>query len=81
MKRNQVRYIAILVLALGLSFAFGQVPKPPNGDGNAPDSGNTVVGGGAPIGGGLLILISAAAAYGYMQYRKKPKYTITEEID
>ena len=81
MKKNILRLFIVLYLIMGLSYSYGQVPKPPNGDGNAPDANNTPVGGGAPIGGGLVILVSVALAYGYVRYaKKKPEYTVEEEV-
>jgi len=79
--QNIKKYIGIIVLVLMVSFAYSQTPPPPNNGGSSPGGGNTPVGGGAPVGGGVLILLSAAAAYGYMQYRKNLKYTISEEIE
>lgn len=78
--KNTIKYLGILVLVIGLSVAYGQTPPPPN-NGTTGSGGTTPVGGGAPVGGGLLILLTAASAYGYLQYRKKPKYIITEKME
>ncbi len=45
-------------------FMNAQVPPNPNGNGAAPDGGNTPVGGGAYIGGGVGILLVLGAGYG-----------------
>lgn len=78
--KNIVKYFGILVLVIGMSVAFGQTPPPPN-NGTTDSGGGTPVGGGAPVGGGILILISAASAYGFLQLRKKPKYIISEWME
>jgi len=56
---------------------ISQTPPPPNGGENPtePGSGNTPVGGGAPIGSGLVILMTLGAAYGgkkVWDFRNKP---------
>ena len=55
--------ITINLITINLS---AQTPPPPNGGENPtdPGSGNTPVGGGAPVGSGVVILIAIGAAYG-----------------
>jgi len=54
-------FLVICAVAL-----ISQTPPPPNGGENPtePGSGNTPVGGGAPIAGGIEILLVLGAAYG-----------------
>jgi hypothetical protein len=64
MKRN-LKILAIsafLVIAPLLMFA--QAPPHPNNGGTAPGTGNTPVGGSAPLDDGVFILASLAIAYG-----------------
>ena len=49
---------------------FSQTPPPPN-NGESGTSGDTPVGGGAPIHGGIFILLAAGSAYAYRKYRTK----------
>ena len=54
---------AVFIFAIGALSA--QTPPPPNGNGGDPtSSGNTPVGGGAPIGSGVAILLVLGAGYG-----------------
>jgi hypothetical protein len=71
-KAIQFLLIAGLILTLPLIFN-GQPPAPPHPNGGSgPGSGNTVVGGAAPIDGGLSILLLLGAAYGSRKiYRMK----------
>ena len=64
--------ISGLILALPLMFK-GQPPQPPHpNNGGSPGSGNTEVGGAAPIDGGLTFLLLLGAAYGSRKiYRMK----------
>jgi len=72
--KNIKNYIGIIVFVLAVSTAYSQTPPPNNG--TTSSGGTTPVGGGAPVEGGLLILISIATAYAYMQYRKRPANTV-----
>lgn len=70
--------IYTLLIGLMLTFtvsAFSQdPPPPPNGGLNPVSSGNTPVGGSAPIADGLGILLALGAAYGIKkvyQFNKK----------
>jgi len=64
--------ISGLIMTLPL-LSLSQPPEPPHPNGGAgPDSGNTQVGGAAPIDGGLGILLLLGAAYGSRKiYRMK----------
>jgi hypothetical protein len=65
MKKKILIPLFMLAMAFSVS-AFAQPgdPPPPNGGGDPTQSGNTPVGGCAPIDGGLGILLLAGAAYG-----------------
>lgn len=62
--KNTIFKLSAIVAMVFLSFGlFSQTPPHPNG-GGGPGSGNTPVGGAAPIDGGLAMLIIMGAAYG-----------------
>ena len=63
-KRISIAAAFIIFTAL----AFAQTAPPPNG-GNTTGGGTTPVGGGAPIADGIIMLVSAALAYGLHKYK------------
>jgi hypothetical protein len=63
-KAMKLLLVSGLFLALPLMFK-GQPPSPPHPNGgDNPGSGNSTVGGAAPIDGGLTFLLLLGAAYG-----------------
>lgn len=58
------KLLVILMMVLTTTALFAQGPPDPNGDGSAPGSGNTPVGGRAAVSGGLIVLLTLGAGYG-----------------
>ena len=59
------KFITAAIFIFAISARSAQTPPPPNGNGGDPTgSGNTPVGGGAPIGSGIVILLALGASYG-----------------
>jgi len=70
------KLLVIIMMVLTTSVLFAQDPPDPNGDGSAPGSGNTPVGGRAAISGGLIVLLTLGAGYGIKKvYYMKAKTT------
>ncbi len=72
----------ILILTLNIFLiitALAQTPPPPNG-GEDAGSGNTPVGGGAPIGSGLAVIIASAGVYLFSKRKPEtPDYSILDK--
>lgn len=62
MKRAIKTIIIAIVVSIPFFLSAQEPPHPNNGNGPTP-SGNTPVGGGAPIGSGLTILVTLGAMY------------------
>ncbi len=63
--------IAIAIMFFGVNAQTDDDPPHPNGDANPTQagSGNTPVGGGAPIGSGIAVFIALGAAYGIKKWK------------
>ena len=64
--------LAIAIMFFGAQAQTDDDPPHPNGDVNPTQagSGNTPVGGGAPIGSGIALFIALGAAYGIKKWKK-----------
>lgn len=72
--KKAIRILLVSGMILSLPLIFNaQPPSPPHPNGgNDPGSGNSTVGGGAPIDGGLTFMLVLGLAYGSRKiYRLK----------
>ena len=58
------KLLVLIMLVMASASVFSQDPPDPNGDGSAPDTDNTPVGGRATVSGGIILLLTLGAAYG-----------------
>ncbi len=72
MKKSYKIILAAIFFIFTISISNYVSAQPnPSGNGNGSNTGNTIVGGGAPIDGGLIIMFAMGAIYGIKNRKQK----------